>query len=311
MTSLTRSRVGASSTESNLSASPRERPTVPFDGAALARYVLGRRTPDGGYSYYRTREWRIEEPNALDTLAALESLRLLGISVPDPGDTIRWLQSLQEADGSFSSLTIGWAAVRALALLGSLPRRSSSSWRRRQVAERVRRQSGVTDWRAAVSDVAHLFELRRVTKDDAAPDESPMCVATLVAARDTDGGWAVPGSDLETTAVAARLAMVEGLNVDERSLPDFFRRCEDRELGFCVSPRGRTTSAAALWGGMSVSRQFGLLPRYGTAVEQNLVLLQRPDGGLGSRHLAISTLQETWRGLAAARLLEQTREEQL
>jgi len=40
--------------------------------------VIGRRTPEGGYCFYRTPEWGVEEPDARDTLAALKTLRLPG-----------------------------------------------------------------------------------------------------------------------------------------------------------------------------------------------------------------------------------------
>jgi hypothetical protein len=53
----------------------------------------------------------------------------------------------------------------------------------------------------------------------------------------------------------------------------------------------------------------GRRPRYLGAIEQQVALLQRPDGGLGARHRAISALQTTWLGLEAAALLERLREE--
>lgn len=39
--------------------------------------------------------WGVEEPNAPDTLAALESLRLLGVEPPEPERTARFLRRLQ------------------------------------------------------------------------------------------------------------------------------------------------------------------------------------------------------------------------
>lgn len=45
-----------------------------LDKDGIFRYVLSRQTPKGGYSYYRTPAWGVEEPNAPDTLAALECL---------------------------------------------------------------------------------------------------------------------------------------------------------------------------------------------------------------------------------------------
>ncbi|MGB0094287.1 MAG: hypothetical protein WBP81_17380, partial [Solirubrobacteraceae bacterium] len=95
--------------------------TCLLDRDAAGRYVLGRRTQEGGYCFYRTPEWGVDEPNAPDTLAAFESLRILGIAVPEPEATARWLRALQSVDGSYPTLTIGWAALSALGLLGFEP----------------------------------------------------------------------------------------------------------------------------------------------------------------------------------------------
>ncbi len=70
----------------------------------------------------------MEEPNAPDTLAALESLHLLGIGPPEPARTVRYLQSLQHGDGGYPSFTIGWAAISALRALSSRPERSPDRW---------------------------------------------------------------------------------------------------------------------------------------------------------------------------------------
>jgi hypothetical protein len=52
-------------------------------------------TPHGGYCFYRTPEWGVEEPNAPDTLAALASLRIVGVDPPELETTVRRLRGLQ------------------------------------------------------------------------------------------------------------------------------------------------------------------------------------------------------------------------
>jgi hypothetical protein len=76
-----------------------------------------------------------------------------------------------------------------------------------------------------------------------------------------------------------------------------------------LSPRAGMTSAGALWGGVKLARAAGVVLRYPYAIAASLALLQRPDGGLGARHRAISTLRDTWLGLQAARVLEELQEE--
>jgi len=96
--------------------------------------VLGRRTADGGYCFSRTPEWGVGESNAPDALVALESLRLLGVPAPAPEATGRWSRALHAPDGGYPNLTGGWAAVRALDLLGTDPDRSPGGWLRELAA---------------------------------------------------------------------------------------------------------------------------------------------------------------------------------
>lgn len=279
------------------------------DWAAAGEYVLDRRTAEGGYCFYRTPEWAVEEPNAPDTLAALESLRLLDTEMPAPAGTARWLRSLQDDGGGYPTLTIGWAALRALDVLAVTPARSPDAWVRGWfdvLATRDRPR----DWRAAIIDAWHLMELVSLRPGAHPEQDCDSMVALLDAARAADGGWARPGTDLETTAIAVRAAAL----ADPRRQPDpqlaaYLSRCEDEQLGLRLAPDARATSVGALWGGLTLGDVLRRRPRYPDAAGRQLTLLQRADGGLGARHRAISTLQATWRGLEAARLLDRLQQE--
>ena len=281
---------------------PRRR--ADLDYGAVGRYVLGRRTPEGGYCFYRTPEWSVEEPNAPDTLAALESLKLLAIEAPEAGQTIEWLRGLQDGGDGYPSSRIGWAAVRALDVLGAEPDGSPDRW----VWGWVRRRTGrgqLDNWREAIYDAFHLLELVRLRHGALHEQERRGIAALLDAARARSGGWARPGADLQTTAVAVGLAGLAGLpGLDATTAGEFLRHCEDGALGLRIVPRARATSAGALWGGLALSRALGMPLTYPDAVGESLALLQRADGGLGARPRAISTLQDTWRGLEAARLID-------
>jgi hypothetical protein len=280
-----------------------------LDRAAIGRYVLGRRTPEGGYCFYRTPQWAVEEPNAPDTLAALGSLELLGVDIPAPRQTGDWLRGLQGESGEYPTLTIGWAALRALDILAVEPRFSPDQWLRRRL-EAFSGWDGARDWRAAIIDAVHLWELMRLRHSAFRGSERDSIAALLDAARAADGGWASPGAELETTAMGLRLAQL----VNPHWHPDppvatFLGCCEDEVLGLRLAPDARTTSAGALWGGLTLGHALHRRPRYLGAIAQQLTLLQRPDGGLGARHHAISALQATWLGLQAAALLDGLREE--
>lgn len=278
-----------------------------LDRAAVARYVLSRRTPEGGYSYYRTPEWRVEEPNAPDTLAALESLRLLGVEPPGRGATAEWLRRLQDDSGGYPSLTIGWGALRSLALLDAQPKRSPRTWLvgiGLPGTEPVQRRF----WRGTLRSLLHVLQLSSLVGIEAR-DGTVRVSRVLREARDELGGWASPGPELATSAVAIAVARLCGLDPDEsQTLGGFVRRCEDGDLGFRLSPTGRATSVAAIWGGLEILGTLGLQPLYPQAIATNLALTQRPDGGIGGRHRALATLQATWLGLLADSLLSQVEE---
>jgi hypothetical protein len=280
-----------------------------FDRAAIGRYVLGRRTPEGGYCFYRTPQWAVEEPNAPDTLAALESLKLLVADIPMPEQTGDWLRGLQNETGGYPTLTIGWAALRALDVLTIQPKFSPDQWLRGWL-EAFCHRDGPRDWRAAIIDAVHLCELIHLRHSVLSTSECDSMAGLLNAARAADGGWASPGADLETTAMGLRLAqLINPHRQPDPPLVTFLGRCEDELLGLRLAPDARTTAVGALWGGLALASGLHRRLRYLDAVEQQLVLLQRADGGLGARHRAISALQATWLGLEAMALLNRLREE--
>jgi hypothetical protein len=276
---------------------------------AIGRYLHGRRTPEGGYCFYRTPQWAVEEPNAPDTLAALESLKLVDVDIPAPAQTGDWLRGLQDERGGYPTLTIGWAALRALDLLTMEPKSSPDQWLRGRLVAFCDCDMQ-RDWRAAIIDALHLCELMRLRHNVVRRSERDSMTALLYAARAADGGWASPGADLETTATGLRLAQLVNPHWQpDPPLSTFLGRCEDELLGLRLAPDAGTTSVGALWGGLALGRALHRRPRYRGAIAQQLVLLQRQDGGLGARHRAISGLQATWVGLEAAALLNQLREE--
>jgi hypothetical protein len=285
---------------------------VVFDRDTLASYVLSRRSTGGGYCFYRTPAWGVEEPNAPDTLAALESLRLLGIDPPHPEATGRYLRSVQRDDGGFPTLVIGWAALRGLELLDLHPNRPPGPWLQglwTALLGHSPDRNVVRLWPAALRDALRLVEVLPPPAT-AAEGQRAGLAELLDAAGDPAGGWARPAADLETTGVACRLLSLSGLpGAGLGGVAELFRRCEDPVLGLRIVPGAAANSAGALWGGLVAAGALDLRLRYPAAISQGLVLLQRPDGGLGARHQAISTLRDTWRGLEAAALFDQLQED--
>lgn len=271
-----------------------------LDHRAAADYVLRRQTPAGGFCFYRTPQWGVEEPNAPDTLAALASLLLLGVEPPAPEATGQWLRHLQNDEGGYPSLTIGWAALRGLELLGSAPLRSPRTWLAGWAQRLLTTRRAVPqDMRAAIQGLLRLAELLALD-----PDQSTEVAHLLAVSAESRGGWARPGADVETTALAVQLARRAGeIPVDSRAVGRFLRGCEDSAVGIRVRPDSHATTVGALWGGLVIAAALEMPPRWPAAIAASLVLLQRPNGGLGARHGAVATLRDTWRGLCAEHLL--------
>ncbi|MDA8295421.1 MAG: hypothetical protein M0004_02325 [Actinomycetota bacterium] len=274
-----------------------------IDTTAAACYVLSRQTPLGGYCGYRTPEWGVEEPNAPDTLAALASLRLLAVEPPEVGLTAAWLQGLQDSEGGFPTLTIGWAALRALRLLRQAPARSPATWLREQTRT-LRASYG--DGSATVRAARHVIELLVEEQlDDGL--SSVLAKEVLARSRAPMGCWARPGADLVTTADAWLLAVNAG---DEEEVggeaAPYLQSCEDSVLGLRISPTSRSSSADVLWAGCQLALGLGVRLAHPHAVGSSLTALQRANGGFAFRSGGIPTLRDTWRACAAARLLART-----
>jgi hypothetical protein len=280
-----------------------------FDLDAVTRYVLSRRAPGGGYCFYRTPAWGVEEPNGPDTLAALESLRLLNVEPPLPGETATYLRELQDNRGGFPTLTIGWAALSSLALLDAGPRHSPAPWLAREQPDRAQPPVG-RERSSALRDALHLLEAMDVSGIVPGAPVRTTLARLLAGALDSRGDELWPGVDLEGAAVALRVISLAGLSRDgDARFRAFLEACEDQELGLRVRPDAAATSTGALWGGLVAAGILQCRLRGLASIERNLAMLQRADGGLGARHGAISTLHDTWRGLDAARRLDELQEE--
>ncbi|MGE0072254.1 MAG: prenyltransferase/squalene oxidase repeat-containing protein [Thiomonas sp.] len=271
------------------------------DASAAAAYILGRQCPQGGFSFYRTPQWGVEEPNALDTFAAVAALRLLGLEVPQPQRITLWLSALQREDGSWPSLPIAWACCQALELFAQAPRVDPGSWLRALWIERLRAiQTTGRDWRGTLVELHRLAQLMQRFAPDALAERRQRLQQHLDAARTADGAWATPGADLESSGAAVELAGLAGLHLDRVALAAWWRRCEDPVLGLRLTPSAWLTSAAALSGGLAVARALGLSLRYADAVCQQIHLLQQPNGGCSARHQALVSLWDTWLALRTA-----------
>jgi hypothetical protein len=270
-----------------------------IDKEAAARYLYSRQTPQGGYCSYRTPEWFVEEPNAPDTLAALASFRLLSLEPPKADLSAQWLQSLQAVDGSFATLTIGWAVLRALRLVGQAPAHPVDSWLTTQTLALLSSPGDGPEMVLRARRVADLLADQPLGREQV----RLLAEKVLAQTKAPSGCWARPAADLVTTANACLLASVAHELAAVEEAAAYLRACEDPVIGLRITPRSHSSSVEVLWAGCRIALSLKEPLSYPDAIAARLAALQRSSGGFSFRTGGIPTLAATWPALATAYLL--------
>lgn len=279
------------------------RRAIDVDGCR--RYVLSRQVEQGGFCYYAYRPWGVEEPNAPDTHAAVAALRLLKQPTPEAVRCIAWLQTQQEADGGYSTLVIGYAAIKALQVLGAEPLRDPREFLRmladlRRLADPAEQE--LSAWLASALRCIELWQDYGMPVDGRLRND---IAAALSRRWQQDGGFGGSETNLLDTSLAVTLAAALDLPVGAKTL-EYARRCEGEPLGITLTPASGSSSLDVHLAGTKVLRYFGAAPRYPARIRQYVASCQTSLGGFGRAPRAIAELAETRRALEVLSALEQT-----
>jgi len=273
-----------------------------IDVESCYRYTLGCQAIQGGFAFYACPEWGVEQPNAPDTYAALEILRLLGRGVPEREHCKAWLKAQQDIFGGYPTLVIGYAALKALRLLKSEPLRDPRPFLRR-TAEILRladppgeKRAG---WLAGALRCAELWQAYQMDVTEPMRDGIGTALGRL---RGEDGGYGAPGQNLPETAAALDLASALGMPIDYEVLA-YARRCEQGPSGFNITPYAVSSGLESQQAGMRILSHFGALPRDPQLIRQYVVSCQSSLGGFGRVPGAISRLEDSLRALQVLLLL--------
>lgn len=265
---------------------------------AVIRYISERRCPEGGYCFYR-----LPEPNAADTHAALEAYTRLGGVWNDP-QTARFLRSLQRPDGSYANLFVARAAIGGLLLLGEGPEYDPAPWLAGRLhfdgddaapPEVVSRMEGLL----AGVEACHLLGV-------SIPREVGGAVVSHIrSCRHADGGWGNGHSTLIETGHALRivnlLGGLEGLSLSE----PFLRRCEDPVFGFLSLPGATPAFIESVTAGISVCHLLQIRPCYPDACRRFIHRCGLKNGGYcRSQFGGASTLEYTGMAITSLSLLD-------
>jgi hypothetical protein len=263
-----------------------------IDVEACYRYTLGCQTSRGGFCFYAYPQWGVEDPNTLDTYAAVAMLRLLRRPVPEVEHCTTWLKAQQDALGGYSTLVIGYAALKALQLLGAEPLRDPRRFLH-ETAGMLRLTDpsgrGLTGW---ISSALRCIELWRDYGIAVSEQIRFGGAAALGRLHGADGGYGAPGSSLPETAAAVALATALGLPVGPEALA-YARQCEGEPYGFNVARFAVSSGLESQRAGLQVLRHFGAASRYPAAIRKYVVSCQTFVGGFGRAPGAIPRLTDS------------------
>jgi hypothetical protein len=278
----------------------------PYEGTidveACRRYVLGCQTSQGGFCFYAYPEWGVEEPNAPDTYAALAILGLLNSPVPRAEQCQAWLEAEQDPSGGYPTLVIGYAALKALRVLGAEPQRDP-----RPFLQEMANRLGLADasapkrsgWLIAARRCIELWQAHGIIM--AAPLREGIGAA-LDSLRGVDGGYGAPGSNLSETAAALTLATAADLPVGQDILA-YARRCEGTPYGFNITPFSVSSSLESHYAGLEILRYFGMPVRNPMLSRRYVASCQSSRGGFGRVPGAIARLDDSLRALEILSML--------
>jgi hypothetical protein len=276
----------------------------PWDGIdadACCRYVVGRQTRGGGFSFYAHQDWGVEEPNSPDTYAAIAALQLLGAVVPNAGRCKDWLNDQQEPSGAYPTLVIGHAALKALRFLAAEPRYDPRPFIRRwdSILRPTRARKPPPGW---LADLLRWIEL--CTDFGIAPSAEMhgQVSAALAAVRCEGGGYGSPGENLADTARVLELSARFGLDAPGGILA-YARQCEAPPFGFNITPVGAGSNLETLLSGMRILRYYEVEPSDPEQIRRYIAACQTGTGGFGRAPGAIAQLTETLRALEVLILL--------
>lgn len=261
-----------------------------IDVAGVRRYLMSRQTPAGGFCFYRYGPWRVEEPNALDTWAAIASLQRLGVVIPSQDRTIAWLRDQQADDGGFQSLLIGEAVLSALHLLQAEPVRDPRQFLI-QWAERISHadiKAGDPEaWLHNVQRCLRLLKLYSLSLS-ALQSNVPDRLSQL---RDPLDSY--PSSAPTILATGRAMDILRQLQQPQGSAVTFLRRCENPRLGITLVPDSSATWIEVHYVGLLAFQSAGECPAFRDAIRAFTGRCQGTAGGFSRVPDALPNLQDT------------------
>jgi len=281
------------------------------DKNKIIKFVLKRRNDDGGYGFSPPHYGSEFPSSSSDTFYALSILQMLGENIPHPHKTEEYLLSLQNEDGSFSSMTSAFYAVKSLEILGSKPRKLHFlDWLERYLNGKrfVKGEEFISGFLSAEYDTS------------SSPYKYVYCVVEIlktlgrkVSLKEIDwilpegkhGGFGTGASDIISTFHALSCLHSAGYPLKKlEKTKKFVEGCQHREGGFTSIPGITPPYIEDIYFGLECAELLGIKPRHPAETEWFLSSCQNTNGGFRrSIYQGISTLDNTYFALSSLQKL--------
>jgi hypothetical protein len=252
-------------------------------------YVLSRRNPDGGYTF-----WQDADSNAQDTHFGLAILRLLGAPLPNVEETVKWLRRF-EPGNIYSYYYVG----RSLLLCGeALDDRFqkyviSAITSKRHFASVDVYVEFASEFQAACM----VLELAKLIKLDLNGNEM---LDWLLRFKNRDGGFgAHEHSNINSTYHAVSSLRMLGFDViNMRDTLAFVRTCERSNGGFAVIPHGYEPYVEYTYYGVMALEALKEKCRFPAKTLDFLLRCQNANGGFARSDLGVSAFEYTFQAVS-------------
>lgn len=254
--------------------------------AHAKKYILGRRSENGGFCFYKTES--VDEPNLHDTYHAVAALTLLDADVPAKDQQVRFLD-----DFPLWGLNYLYYYAFTLGLLG---RTSLITTQRLALIQGLTipppppmRSDSIRMWLETVFMTVRLK--RRFTEHWKCPD-----VARFLQGLKTSGGYGVKPNLWDTYLSLSILSLLG----EQFAMPDtqlFINQRQVPSLGFSLSDGSLMYDLDVMYAGVKCCEILGSQISFSTDILHRVMSCQAADGGFSRSPVALPDLELTHKAL--------------
>ncbi len=258
------------------------------------RYVLSRQSLQGGFCFYRYDT--VDEPNVRDTYYAIESLKLLGVSIPEREKAIDFLMRAQLWGTPYL-----YDYAFSLELLGARDRIGEEALGKIRALKIIPAPEGqCANLGAWLRLTYKILRLRRHFLASFGDSEGQERIAELLMQWVTGVAKTI---DLLNAYDVMRIVALLGLPVPVVGIRRFIESVEQLPFGFTVTVDSSSPRLDVVFAGVSSCGMLAMQVRHPTEALQFALSCQTEGGGFANAPVALPNLEATYQGLAVVTAL--------